>query len=182
MQRSGSSPQERGFTLIELLIGLCVLAILTGFAYPSFGRFLSEQELLGEARRLSEAVMLARSEAVKRNATVIVCATSPTRSCGTLDHWHEGWVVFVDEDGNGLPDPAEPVIGRDLAAMAGVTEVGNRPVAKYFRFDHLGQARLISGALQMGTVAVCRPGLRGYHVVLANTGRTRIERATGVCP
>lgn len=176
------SARYRGFTLIELLIGLCVVAILAAVAYPSFGRYLAEQQLLGEARRLSEAVMLARSEAVKRNATVIICATSPTQSCGTVEHWHEGWVVFVDADGNGVADPSDLVIGRELAATSGVTEVGNHPVAKYFRFDYFGQARLINGALQMGTVTVCRPGFRGYHVILANSGRARIERAAGLCP
>jgi hypothetical protein len=34
----------------------------------------------------------------------------------------------------------------------------------------------------MGTVNVCRPGLRGYDVVLANSGRTRIERTRALCP
>jgi type IV fimbrial biogenesis protein FimT len=174
--------RDAGFTLVELVIGLAVLAMLFGFALPSMSRFLAEQELLGEARRLSEAVMLARSEAVKRNGHVVICATTPTQPCGSARHWHEGWLMFVDANADAEPDPGEPVIGREGPAAVGVTEIGNRPVAQYFRFDYLGQARLTSGALQMGTVDVCRPGLRGYHVVLANSGRTRIDRAAGICP
>lgn len=172
---------RRGFTLVELAIGLAILAVLAGFAVPSMSRFLAEQELLGEARRLSEAVMLARSEAIKRNAHVVICATTPSQPCGTAAHWHEGWIVFVDANADAEPDPGEPVIGREGPAAAGVTEIGNRPVSRYFRFDYLGQARMANGALQMGTIDVCRAGLRGYHVVLANSGRTRIDRASGLC-
>jgi len=173
---------HRAFTLVELVVGLAVLAVLGAIALPSYARFVAEQQLLGEARRLSEAVMLARSEAVKRNAHVVICASTPAQPCGTASHWHEGWTVFVDENGDANPDPGEQVIGREGAAAVGVTEVGNNPVKRYFRFDWLGRARLVNGALQMGTVDVCRPGLRGYHVVLANSGRTRIDRATGPCP
>ena len=40
---------------------------------------------------------------------------------------------------------------------------------------------MLSGALQMGTFTVCKPGVRGYRVVLAHTGRTRIERLAAAC-
>src|SRR5215203_6364989 len=113
--------------------------------------------------------MLARSEAVKRNAHVVICAMSPAAPCGRAGHWHEGWIVFVDENGDALPDPGEDRIGREGPASVGVTGIGNRPVANYFRFDYLGHARLVSGALQMVTIDVCRTGLRGYQVVLANS-------------
>lgn len=171
-----------GLTLVELVIGLAVLALLFGLALPAFARYLGELQLLGEARRLSEAVMLARSEAIKRNAHVVLCAASARSPCGSLAHWHEGWIAFVDENANALPDPGEQLLGREGPAADGVSGVGNKPVANYFRFNYLGQARLTSGALQMGTVDVCRPGLRGYHVVLANSGRTRIVRAPAICP
>jgi type IV fimbrial biogenesis protein FimT len=168
--------------MLELVVALVLLAVLAGLALPSFARFLAEQELLAEAHRLSEAVTLARSEALKRNAHVVVCAASPLHACGTLGHWHEGWITFVDENDDAKIDPGELLIVQEAAAGPGMTAIGNRPVAKYFRFDWLGQARLVSGALQMGTVSVCRPGLRGYDVVLANSGRTRIERARAACP
>jgi type IV fimbrial biogenesis protein FimT len=183
MPKTASRPARvRGFTLVELVIGLAVAGVLFGLALPSFARFLAEQRLLGEARRLSEAIMLARTEAVKRNGHVVLCATTPTLPCGSARHWHEGWVMFVDGNADAEVDPGEALIGREGAAAEGVTLVGNRPVATYFRFDYLGQARMASGALQMGTVDVCRSGLRGYEVVLANSGRTRIDRLPSTCP
>ena len=170
-----------GFTLPELLIGLALFAVLLGIATPIYARYMAEQKLLGEARRLSEAIMLTRSEAVKRNGYVVLCAGPSATDCGAATHWHGGWTMFVDTDADAQVGPDETLIGHEVAATQAVTLVGNRPVKTYFRFNFAGQARLVSGALQMGTVEVCRPGLRGYLVVLANSGRTRIDRATGTC-
>lgn len=174
---------QRGFTLVELIVALAVAAVLGALAAPAYSRFLAEQRLLGEARRLSEAIVVARSEAIKRNGVVILCAVAPPDGCGEAPHWHDGWTAFEDRDGNGTPDPGDPPVPlAEPAGVPGVTIVGNAPVESYLRFTFSGSARLVSGALQMGTFTVCRPGLRGYRVVLANTGRTRIERLPAACP
>ncbi len=170
------------FTVIELVIALSIAATLFIIAVPSYARYIAEQRLLNEARRLSEAIMLARSEAVKRNRHVVICATTPVLPCGDAGHWHGGWVIFEDEDGDAQPDPGDPMVLSEPAASEGVTMRGNRPVADYLRFDYIGQPRMASGALQMGTIEVCKPGLRGWRVVLANTGRTRLDRTPGPCP
>ena len=172
----------RGFTLVELIVALSIASALFALGLPSYARYIDEQRLLDQARRLSDGIMLARSEAVKRNGHVVICATTPLDACGNARHWHQGWVVFEDVDGDANPDPSDPMVGREGEAAPGVTLRGNRPVERYLRFDFLGQARLSSGALQMGTIEVCKTGLRGYLVVLANSGRTRIERMPGRCP
>jgi type IV fimbrial biogenesis protein FimT len=170
------------FTVIELVVALSVAATLFAIAVPSYARYIAEQRLLNEARRLSEAIMLARSEAVKRNAHVVICAKTAVAPCGEAGHWHGGWVIFEDQDGNAEPDPGDPSVLTEPPATEGVTMRGNRPVADYLRFDYIGQPRMASGALQMGTIEVCKPGLRGWRVVLANTGRTRLDRMPGACP
>jgi hypothetical protein len=43
-------------------------------------------------------------------------------------------------------------------------------------------ARPIDGALQMGTFTVCAPGQRMRKVILASSGRARVETAAEVCP
>jgi len=173
---------RRGFTLVELAAGLAITAVLFSLALPSFARMIAEQKLLSEARRMAEGITLARSEAIKRNGHVVICATSATLACGDARHWHEGWVLFADTDGNAEVDAGDPVLGSDGPSPAGVTVIGNRPVEQYLRFNYLGQARMVNGALQMGTIEVCKPQLRGYRVVLANSGRTRIDRTPGRCP
>ena len=181
MMQARSGIPTAGFTLVEFVAALAIAAVLFSLALPSFARLIAEQQLLGEARRIAEGIALARSEAIKRNGHVVICATSPALPCGDARHWHEGWVVFADVDGNAEVDAGDSVLGRDGASPDGVTVIGNRPVERYLRFDYLGQARMVSGALQMGTIEVCKPPLRGYLVVLANSGRTRIDRTPGRC-
>lgn len=175
-------PAAGGFTLVELVVVLAITAVLFSLALPSLAGLIAEQKLLGEARRIAEGITLARSEALKRNGYVVLCAASELVPCGDARNWHDGWVTFTDTDGNAELDAGDTVLGRDGASPAGVTIVGNRPVQQYLRFNYVGQARMVSGALQMGTIEVCQSGLRGYLVVLANSGRTRIDRTPRRCP
>lgn len=180
---TGRLCRPSGATLVELIVGLAVAAVLFALAVPTFAQFLAEQQLLDEARRLSDAIMVARSEAIKRNGVVVLCAVAPPDDCGAADQWHRGWTAFEDRDSNLARDPDDPPIPvAEPQARPGVTIVGNAPVERYLRFTWTGSARLASGALQMGTFTVCRSGVRGYQVVLAHTGRTRIERLPGACP
>ncbi|MCE7876218.1 MAG: type IV fimbrial biogenesis protein FimT, partial [Betaproteobacteria bacterium PRO3] len=59
---------------------------------------------------------------------------------------------------------------------------GNRPVDDYVSFTPLGEPRRVSGALQMGTFTLCRPGHDAVEVVLAATGRVRTNRTRTRCP
>lgn len=173
--------RAQAFTLVELVAGLAILGVLLALALPSYARFIADQQLLNEARRLADGIMLARSEAIKRNGNVVICAASAAVACGDATSWHGGWVMFEDANFNAEFDSGEAMVGGEPASPPGVTAIGNGPVASYLRFNFMGQARMVNGALQMGTIEVCRSGLVGYRVVLANSGRTRIDRAPGTC-
>jgi type IV fimbrial biogenesis protein FimT len=75
----------------------------------------------------------------------------------------------------------EPVLRVETPASVGTVIAGNRPVEDYVSYTSLGAARMVSGALQMGTFSVCRSGLKAMHVVLANSGRVRVETSRDVC-
>ena len=79
-------------------------------------------------------------------------------------------------------DAPATVIAREPAARRGITIRGNRPVADYVSYTSLGYARRIDGALQMGTFATCRTGYKLRKVILANSGRARVEQTTEDCP
>ena len=63
-----------------------------------------------------------------------------------------------------------------------IEQRGNRPVADYVSYTGLGHARRVDGALQMGTFVVCRTGHKARKVILANSGRARIEATSDACP
>ena len=70
----------------------------------------------------------------------------------------------------------------EQAAPAGVTMAANGPLRHYVSYTSLGHARMLNGALQMGTFTVCRRGRPAVDVVLAHSGRVRIARTSAICP
>jgi type IV fimbrial biogenesis protein FimT len=83
----------RGFTLIELLVTLAVASILLGIAMPAFSSFVQNTRLADEANTLVYDMNLARSQAVKLDTTVQVCASSDHATCNSMN-WADGWIVL----------------------------------------------------------------------------------------
>lgn len=87
--------KQSGFSLTELVIALAVLAILVSMAAPSFSSSMQNARLSSRYNDMVGALQLARSEAVKRNLPVAVCARATDSSCG--QDWSNGVLVFVDD-------------------------------------------------------------------------------------
>jgi type IV fimbrial biogenesis protein FimT len=84
----------RGFTMVELLTVISIVTIIVGVSAPSFSDFLSGQQAKGLSYDLTGDLMLARNEALKRNASVTVSRN------GT--DWTQGWRVVSVSDGEAL--------------------------------------------------------------------------------
>jgi type IV fimbrial biogenesis protein FimT len=96
-----------GFTLLELMVVLVLAGIILGLGIPAMGDFIRNARITAAANDVMAALHFARSEAIKRRAPVTVCtstnaldvepdcAASPTLA---------GWIVFVDDNGNGQRD------------------------------------------------------------------------------
>jgi type IV fimbrial biogenesis protein FimT len=93
-----------GFTLIELMVTLAIAAIFASLAAPSLTTMIRNNRIQTEASSLVADLQLARTEAIKRGATVAVCPSSTGTSCLTADTWQQGWMIFVDANGNGVYD------------------------------------------------------------------------------
>ncbi len=83
-----SPSQHRGFTLVELLVTMTVMAVLLAVAVPSFNSFIVGQKVKTASYDLTVAMVMARSEAVKRNTDVVVAPD-------TANTWTSGWTVKV---------------------------------------------------------------------------------------
>lgn len=77
-----------GFTLIELMVTVALMAILLAAAAPSFRDLLAAQRVRATAFSMVSDLVLARSEAVKRGASVTLTPAS--------DGWQAGWRVTVN--------------------------------------------------------------------------------------
>ena len=85
---SSSTParQHAGFTLVELITVISIIAIIAAMAMPDLSNVLTEQRLRASATDLMSSVLVARSEAIKRNAQVEVRPL-------VAGDWSKGWIV-----------------------------------------------------------------------------------------
>ena len=99
-----------GFSLLELLVTLMVAGIVLGFGVPNFMEFQRNNAMISVANEMISALYLARTEAVKRQVPVTLCASpnpiAGAPACGVGGNG--GFIVFVDENNNGvLGDPTD---------------------------------------------------------------------------
>jgi len=91
-----AGPRAGGFTLIELMITLAVAAVLLAVGVPSFNQMIIANRLATQANEIVGAVTLARSEAIKRNASITLCrADGDDEDAECVDgagDW-ENWIV-----------------------------------------------------------------------------------------
>lgn len=74
-----------GFTLIELMIVVSILVILAAVATPSLKNMINYQRVKSASYELFSSLVVARSEAVKRNGNVTLTAVS--------GGWQNGWQI-----------------------------------------------------------------------------------------
>jgi prepilin-type N-terminal cleavage/methylation domain-containing protein len=89
---------EQGFSLVELALSLAVLLVITTLAVPVVIRSLQSYQLNSAASQLAGLLKFAKFEAIREN-TPVNCQVQAQGS---------SWQVWVDSNGNGVPDGAEP--------------------------------------------------------------------------
>lgn len=185
---------QTGVTLVELMITLVVLAIILAIAIPSFENTIASSRLAGVTNDLNGSLALARSEAIRRGQRVTVCNSNDGQQCAAAGNWGSGWIVFVDTTraGNTANVENNEIIIRTASAVpAGIVVNGNANVAQYVSFSSDGQARLMNGAGQSGTLRVCSTSTslddnrRARNLPLSMAGLVTMQTVDGVpngCP
>lgn len=85
--------RRSGFTLIEAMVAIAVMLVLIAIAVPSFKDASHRSQLRAAANDLVASAHFARSEAIKRNATVTMCMSSDGENCATSGSWEQGWII-----------------------------------------------------------------------------------------
>src|SRR5262245_15057943 len=99
--------RSRGMTLLELMMALAVVAVLTAIAVPGIRQFMSNSRTTATTNDLVSALNLARSEALRRTANAVVCASDDQETCSGGTDWATGWIAFTDPNANGEVDDDE---------------------------------------------------------------------------
>lgn len=164
----------RGFTVQEALVCLLIGGTVIAGGASVWG-LLEDSAKSAAANDLVAHLSLARSEALKRQTRVNICASKDLSSCADpsadLASWHHGWVVYVDRNRNGKIDTDEilsvhPAVNRRLVihTSAARHQIGYQP----------------TGAAGGSTVTFALCDVRGTkfarYVIVSNSGRARVTR------
>ncbi len=89
----------RGYTLPELMISLAIIVILLTIGTSSYQSITWSNRISLEINDLRGHIELARSEALKRGLTVIMCPSTDEASCASeRTSWSAGWIIFATND------------------------------------------------------------------------------------
>lgn len=174
---SGHSPHRRfslskamGISLVELLVSLSVAAILIAASAPSMKTLIVNNRIDNVADELYGSLMLARSEAVKRQRTVSLCSTVDDLTCDESNSgWHHGWLIFTDERDDGLLNDSDRLLRRVTGQSEFISILWNRGYS--LRFNSRGQTS------QSGTFQVCDQDSNSdaKAIIISMSGRLRTE-------
>jgi type IV fimbrial biogenesis protein FimT len=161
---------SRGFTLIELMVTLTVAAILFAVAAPSFTPFVQNNRSAALINELHASLSHARSEAIKRNSSVTICKSTNGTGCGGhTDHWHHGWIAFVDNDLDGAVDD-----GDEILRVHGLIPGSN--TLTFSQTTVLYSSNGLAGGGANGTFTLCdtRGAAYAKGLVIGPSGRPRL--------
>jgi type IV fimbrial biogenesis protein FimT len=134
----------RGFSLVESLVVVAVIGLMLSLAVPNLQRLLASRQVLAAAQAFVRDMAWARSEALKRSMRIGICTSVNGLVCGNQG-WARGWIVFVDENGNGVLDDSDELL-RVQAALGVISMASSNPVNDHLQFVFQSQGIARSAA------------------------------------
>jgi len=173
-------------TLLELMIVVAIGAILMTVAVPAFNDVVKTTRLKGQVSTFRQALMEARQLAVNRGQPVTICRSNDQSSCTSNNQWENGWIIFLDDDGNGARDTSSgssetlKTVQQGLSANYSLRSTGS-PTITEVTFQSSGAPADAGGS----TFSLCGPEgdkSDGRDVGLNVAGRAQVTEGASSCP
>lgn len=173
----GRPLHSSGFTLIEVMVVVALVSIIATIAVPSWNDMIINARTRTAVNDWIASQQFARSEALRLNMSVTLCASSDGTSC-TAQDFEAGWIVK-----RGLP--ADPVatstdLLQDALPRANVTMVPNTNAARAFTFLPTGLpiGNFNGALLTVRDANLATPSALNKRICISKSGRTRVFTET----
>ena len=87
---------NNGFSLIEILTTIAIAGVIASMAIPSYRTTIEKNKVQKERDELARSE--ARSTAITKSGTTVICASDDTSTCSQSGDWTDGWIVFINND------------------------------------------------------------------------------------
>ncbi len=158
---------QSAFTLYELMVTLTIAGIVLMVGIPSMGEFRQNSRMVSTANDLHSSFHLARSEAARAKTFITICASADSMddppSCG--GEFEDGWIVFVDDNLDGVFDIAvdgniavntDEAILRRFPARHESLNIDTTGMGDYFSFAATGLGRgNVTGTPPVTVAVIC---------------------------
>ena len=171
--------REKAFTLVEMIMTLVLIGILVAIALPSYRAVMQNMRVSSVSNDFMATLSYARSEALKRNQPVSICAATDSdfTRCGSNSNWANGWIVFVDSDSNGIIASSSDRLKTHDALSNGSLILSSLP---YITYNHSGFLGSNAGSFTIST-AGCS-GSSAQLITLSIIGRASVTSAACTLP
>ncbi len=148
---------QAGFTLYELLITVLIVGVILTFAVPNMQDFARNSRMTSTANDLHAAFHLARSESSRAKTNITVCASSNSTTAGAdcQGTWNQGYIVFVDTNGDLSRAGATETVLRAHGPIADGVTMAVADDATFFSFASTGLGRTIVGNTAVSQIVMC---------------------------
>jgi len=108
---------------------MVVVGILFAITIPSLKYFGTTNRISAEVNGLLGDMQYARMQAIQEGQTVTICSSSTGTSCSASNSWQNGWIVFMDTNGNQTVDAGETVLRVQSAFSSTDTLVASNAIS-----------------------------------------------------
>ena len=188
---------------MELVVTIAVAGIVISTGIPQLNELFRNNRMVSNTNELVTGLHLARSEAVRRNRSVVICKSDdvsvaePICSSTTTGGWEKGWFVFEDINGDHQYQPATEgdVLRVNIGALGKAVTINTSSASSGASIDDY-VAYTVRGVPQngqSGVFKICDD--RGFKntagnviargIVVPPSGRVRATREAdeiGACP
>ncbi|MDH4125343.1 MAG: GspH/FimT family pseudopilin [Gammaproteobacteria bacterium] len=148
-------PTQAGFTLYELLITVLIVGVVLTLGIPNMTEFTRNSRITTTANDLHAAFLVARAEAARAKTNITICASDNSMTAGAncQGGWDDGFIVFVDDNGDRTRAGIGETVLRAHPAIAEGVSLAVANDATFFTYTSAGLGSGVAGSVSQ--VIVC---------------------------